>query len=87
MPSLPDTVARMPPPTRIAVTVAPATGSFAEFVTIPTSAPDDTFTTGDAFTTGAVDSSAQTATRTQTSSRLRRGSSSNRKYFVDRTAS
>src|SRR5258708_1967720 len=46
----------MPPPsTRVAVTVAPATGSFAEFVTMPTIAP------ADAFTTGAGDSSAWAA--------------------------
>src|SRR3977135_2359257 len=47
MPSLLETVARMPPPsTRVAVTVAPATGSFAAFVTVPTIAPDDILTVG-----------------------------------------
>jgi hypothetical protein len=35
----------MPPPAFTAVTVAPATGSFAALVTMPTIAPDDTFTT------------------------------------------
>src|ERR1017187_1910535 len=35
----------MPPPSTLAaVTVAPATGSLAEFVTIPTIAPEDTLT-------------------------------------------
>jgi hypothetical protein len=40
MPSLPDKVARIALPSiRTAVTVAPPTGSFAEFVTSPTIAP------------------------------------------------
>src|ERR1700729_1760454 len=44
MPSLPEIVARMPLPSTLeAVTVAPATGSFAEFVTMPTIAPVDSF--------------------------------------------
>ena len=35
----------LPPSSLTAVTVAPATGSFAEFVTSPTIAPDDTLST------------------------------------------
>src|ERR1700737_991636 len=47
MPSLPDIVARMAPPSvRVAVTVAPATGSLAALVTMPTIVPDDALTTG-----------------------------------------
>ena len=46
-PSLPDIVARMPPPFDLtAVTVAPATGSLAEFVTMPTIAPSATVAAG-----------------------------------------
>src|SRR5579859_2388063 len=44
MPSLPDTVARTPPPSVLmAVTVAPAMGSLAEFLTIPINAPNVAF--------------------------------------------
>ncbi len=41
MPSLPDIVERMPPPSRTAVTVAPATGDLEEFVKRPTMVPCD----------------------------------------------
>src|ERR1700730_13313855 len=47
-----------PPSTRMAVTVAPPTGSFDAFLTMPTIAPDDTLTVG------ASDPSARTAGRT-----------------------
>jgi len=46
IPSLPETTARIPPPSvRMAVTVARATGTFAEFVTSPTMVPAETVTT------------------------------------------
>jgi hypothetical protein len=41
MPSLPDIVERMPPPARMAVTVAPPMGAFAASVTRPTTVPKD----------------------------------------------
>ena len=47
MPSLDDTVARMlPDSTPAAMTVAPATGILAEFLTIPTMVPADTLAEG-----------------------------------------
>src|ERR1700675_4175186 len=42
MPSLPDIVERMPPPARMAVTVAPPMGAFTASVTSPTIVPKDT---------------------------------------------
>src|ERR1700722_18367361 len=48
-----------PPSVRMAVTVAPATGNFAAFLTIPTIAPDDTLTVG-ALAGGESDASART---------------------------
>src|ERR1019366_1239002 len=58
----------MPPPSaRMAVTVAPATGSLAESVTIPTTAPDDVLTTGaavsSAWTAGTAAPAANTDIR------------------------
>jgi hypothetical protein len=40
-PSLPDTVDLIPPPARMAVTVAPPTGALVAFVTTPTIVPSD----------------------------------------------
>jgi hypothetical protein len=42
MPSLPDIVERMPPPARMAVTVAPPMAAFAASLTSPTIVPKDT---------------------------------------------
>jgi hypothetical protein len=54
MPSLDDTVARMLPESiPVAMTVAPATATLAEFLMIPTIVPDDTLTAGGGLTAGA----------------------------------
>ena len=54
MPSLDDTVARMLPDSiPVAMTVAPATATLAEFLMIPTMVPDDTLTAGGGLTAGA----------------------------------
>src|SRR5271166_6405869 len=46
MPSLLDIVERMPPPARMAVTVAPPMGALAASVTSPTTVPRDTAAAG-----------------------------------------